>query len=236
LILVEGAGAINGTGNDLDNRITGNASSNWLTGADGNDTLDGGLGADVMRGGTGNDHYVVDATWDIVAEGANEGTDTVSASIDYTLGGNSENLVLTGAAINGTGSNLKNYITGNALANGLDGRGGDDTLIGGAGNDTLTGGAGEDNFVFNAAVSGFGNVDRITDFNVADDTIHLENAIFTSLAPGALSASEFIEHFIYRGSTGELFYDSDGFASGNATKIAVLSTGLVLTGADFLVV
>ena len=46
LILAAGAGAINGTGNALDNAITGNAGNNVLTGGGGNDTIDGGTGDD----------------------------------------------------------------------------------------------------------------------------------------------------------------------------------------------
>ena len=47
---------------------------------------------------------------------------------DYTLGSNVETLMLTGAALNGTGNELNNTITGN---------GGDGTLVGLGGNDIL---------------------------------------------------------------------------------------------------
>jgi Ca2+-binding RTX toxin-like protein len=49
-----------------------------------------------MQGGVGDDTYVVDEVGDKVLEAANAGTDTVRSGIDYTLGGNLENLVLTG--------------------------------------------------------------------------------------------------------------------------------------------
>ncbi|MFO1436343.1 MAG: calcium-binding protein [Gammaproteobacteria bacterium] len=123
-----GSGAINGTGNALDNIITGNAANNTLTGGAGNDALGGGGGADTLVGGTGDDAYLVDSSAVVVTENANEGTDTVYSLITYTLGSNVENLTLIGtSAINGTGNALDNVLTGNSAAN---------TLSGGAGNDT----------------------------------------------------------------------------------------------------
>jgi Ca2+-binding RTX toxin-like protein len=73
-----------------------------------------------------------------VTEGAALGTDTVRASVGFTLSGNVENLVLTGAAaINGTGNTLANVLTGNTAANVLAGGLGNDTYVVGAG-DTVT--------------------------------------------------------------------------------------------------
>lgn len=144
-LTLTGSAAINGTGNELDNVITGNNGANTLSGGAGNDTLtanggndvlDGGLGADTMQGGAGNDTYVVDDIGDVVVEAAGGGNDTVESSIDYVLGANIENLVLTGGALNGTGNALANTITGNALDNLIDGGAGIDTMIGGAGDDT----------------------------------------------------------------------------------------------------
>ncbi|MGY0715361.1 hypothetical protein [Azospirillum argentinense] len=77
----------------------------------------------------------------MVIEFVGEGTDTVRSAIDYTLGDNVEALVLTGAALVGTGNALNNSLTGTAAANVLSGLDGDDTLTGGAGADTLDGGA-----------------------------------------------------------------------------------------------
>ena len=47
--------------------------------------------------------------------------------------------------------------------------------------DTLTGGAGNDTFVFNAGISATTNVDTIVDFNVAQDTIRVDNAVMPGL-------------------------------------------------------
>ncbi|WP_279306465.1 glycoside hydrolase family 113 [Microvirga solisilvae] len=54
-IVLTGTGAINGTGNDLANRLEGNAGANTLNGQGGNDTIIGGDGADILIGGAGND-------------------------------------------------------------------------------------------------------------------------------------------------------------------------------------
>ena len=59
------------------------------------------------------------------------------------LGGNVENLILTGSG------NLDG--TGNALANVLTGNGGDNVLDGGAGADTMRGGAGDDTYLVDHA-------------------------------------------------------------------------------------
>ena len=137
-----GGGAINGTGNDLDNTIIGNIGSNVLTGGGGNDYLDGIWGVDTMFGGAGNDTYVVENPNSVVNETGGDGTDTVLSWVSFSLAdpvhavGAIENLKLIGSSsINATGNGLDNVITGNS---------GNNTLIGGAGADTLDGGGGSD--------------------------------------------------------------------------------------------
>jgi Ca2+-binding RTX toxin-like protein len=273
-LILTGSSDINGSGNALKNVITGNSGNNTLVGKDGNDTLiglggsdvlNGGAGADRMEGGKGNDTYIVDNVSDRVIEARNAGTDTVRSSVSYALTDNVENLVLTGSlAINGNGNALNNVITGNSGSNKLDGKDGNDTLIGGGGsdiligragndvlfggtgNDTLTGGAGRDAFVFNTKLHAKKNVDTITDFSVLDDTIRLDNAIFTALtAEGKLAAGRFVignkaldanDNIIYNSATGSLLYDPDGNGKAAAIKFAMLDPGLALTNADFVII
>lgn len=118
--------------------IFGTDQADTLIGTAGNDTLDGDLGADSMTGGDGNDIYVVDNAFDSVQESNTSPAqiDTVQASVSWTLGANLENLVLTGVSdIDGTGNEIRNFITGNAAANVIDGGAGADSMSGGNGND-----------------------------------------------------------------------------------------------------
>ncbi|MCZ8161946.1 MAG: calcium-binding protein, partial [Microcystis sp. LE19-196.1B] len=140
---------ISGTGYTLDaaTTATGTITNNDFIGTSGNNILNGTTDADVLMGLAGNDTYTVDNTGDIVTENLNEGTDTVKASISYTLTDNVENLTLTGTAnLNGTGNNLNNILTGNSGNNILTGNEGNDILNGAAGIDTLIGGLGNDTY------------------------------------------------------------------------------------------
>lgn len=171
-LILTGSGDLNGTGNELDNLVVGNKGSNRLDGAAGNDTLsghrgddslyggagadaldggigddflNGGRGADTMLGGFGDDMFLVDNKSDEVIEGAGAGTDTVRASVSYTLAAGAENLVLLGSSgLTGRGNELDNRIDGNDGANLLEGGLGRDTLVGHKGNDSLNGGTGDD--------------------------------------------------------------------------------------------
>jgi Ca2+-binding RTX toxin-like protein len=94
-----------------------------------------------MAGGTGEDTYIVDNAGDLLWEWANEGTDTVWASIDYTLPSGVEDLFLADPAIQARGNELNNYMMGNSANNLLYGLAGQDDLNGAGGNDSLYGGA-----------------------------------------------------------------------------------------------
>ena len=138
------------TGISADTIDAGAGNDTIVTGA-GEDIIDGGTGADTMTGGADDDTYTVDNVGDTVIELAQQGHDTVFASIDYTLTQFVEDLTLTGSAVSGTGNAADNALIGNDLANVLDGAAGDDTLYGAAGDDILVGGEGSDTYVYTAA-------------------------------------------------------------------------------------
>ncbi|MBF9195623.1 hypothetical protein [Microvirga terrestris] len=125
--------------------LKGTAQNDHYIGTAFNDTFESSAGADRLEGVGGNDTYKVDNAGDRVIEKANEGIDTVEASVSYALSAHVEHLIATGSAsIALTGNALANTITGNAGTNQIDGDAGADTMQGGLGNDTLDGGAGAD--------------------------------------------------------------------------------------------
>jgi Ca2+-binding RTX toxin-like protein len=76
-LTLTGGGAVNGTGNELDNVLVGNNAANVLDGGAGSDTLAGGAGNDLLDGGAGDDtyHYSFGDGLDRVTDAG--GTDTV---------------------------------------------------------------------------------------------------------------------------------------------------------------
>lgn len=58
--IIKSTGAVNLTGNELDNTLTGGKGANILIGGAGDDTISGGNGADVLTGGEGNDMFMFD--------------------------------------------------------------------------------------------------------------------------------------------------------------------------------
>jgi Ca2+-binding RTX toxin-like protein len=129
---------------------------------------------------------------------------------------------------------------------------GRDVLYGGLGKDTLTGGDGQDAFVFDTKPNKTTNTDRITDFVVRDDSVWLDNKIFTKLGkagsitnPAALKKGYFAtdkakdqdDYLIYTRKTGTLSYDADGSGTKyKAIELALLKPGLSLKATDFFVI
>lgn len=130
----------------------------------------------------------------------------------------------------------------------LDGGLGVDVLFGGLGNDTLTGDSGNDFFVFNTTLNAATNIDTIADFVATDDTIRLDNKIFTRLVDGNLASDRFVsgatvtgasdssDRIAYNTTTGALYYDADGVGGAAAVQIALIGNKAALTADDFVVI
>jgi Ca2+-binding RTX toxin-like protein len=230
-----GTAGISLHGNSSSNQIIGNNGSNGFYG--------GGGGVDEMIGRGGDDRYSVYQASDRVIENGGQGNDTVYAHVSYTLTAGADVEVLQpGDIFATTAINL----TGNASGNVVRGNHGNNILNGADGRDDLFGRDGQDSFLFDTPLNAASNVDRIRDFNEADDTILLDDAVFSSsLGLGNISAGEFVigtaaqdanDRIIYDSNTGALFYDSDGAGGSAAIQFAEVSTGLALTNLDFLVV
>jgi Ca2+-binding RTX toxin-like protein len=220
--------------------LTGNTLANTLYAGAGANKLDGGAGVDtVSYQYAGAAVRVSLASQGVAQATGGSGSDTllgierlVGSNFADTLGGDAAANVLNGGA-------------GNDV---LDAAGGNDVLTGGLGLDTLTGGAGLDNFRFDTAL-GATNVDTVADFVVADDTIQLENAIFTALTTtgtlgagslragaGVTSAADADDFVLYDATTGALYYDADGSGlAAGAVQFARIGAGLLVTSADFVV-
>ncbi len=231
--------AINLTGNGFAQSVYGNAAGNVVNG--GIDAL-----RDTLIGYGGNDTYVINSTADLIVEGVGAGTaDRAQTSVTFTLAADDDIEIFE--TTNAAGI-IALGLTGNALIQSVTGNAGANVLNGGLGNDALTGLGGADNFLFNTALNATTNHDTITDFNVAADTIQLENAIFTLLAAtGALAANLFestsiagqsgSEVVIYNRANGDLYYDTNGAATaGGLVLFADVANNTVLTAADFFVV
>jgi RTX calcium-binding nonapeptide repeat (4 copies) len=253
-----------------DDVIYGNSQDNTIIGGAGYDTLNGGEGSDTyeVTGNVAGGRFSFQ-DYDKYHDTGTTGTDTIKAiGANVDVGMSKFDATSGIEVIDGTSATGTVRLLGTSAANTLDFRGvtftgnnividadaGNDTVYGndqanvingGLGMDTLTGGAGADIFVFKTALS-TNNVDRITDFNVADDTIHIDDAIFRNAgALGELSANAFVtgtraldadDRFVYNAANGYLYYDADGSGSGGAVLFAKLGAGLALTHADFLVV
>lgn len=192
-------------------------------GGDGNDDISGNDRSNEMRGGRGDDELAGKTGRDLL-EG-NQGD-------DFLDGGDGGDRLLGDA--------------------------GDDRLIGGRGNDTLSGGEGGDRFEFGGAspfsTATFG-VDTITDFNwFGGDQIVLSKSVFAALTSstgdGFSKANEFAivgsdraagrsrAFIVYNQSTGALFYNQNGSATGlgSGGKFASFTAAPSVEGVDFVIV
>jgi serralysin len=225
----------------------------------GDDVLLGDAGNDIIYGGSNQNsgHLKYErSTSNPAAPYLNDGDDYISGGAgDDILYGESGDDFINGDAftkgINDTSvavGNGNDKLYGGTGDDTLQGGAGSDVLAGGSGNDILTGDSGADYFLFDTAL-GASNIDQITDYVRADDTIRLENAIFTRLVTlGVLSASNLRmgagvttgadanDYIVYNTASGALYYDADGSGAGASLQIATLVGTPTLTSSDFVVV
>ncbi len=230
---MNGAGAITGTGNALDNTISGTSANNVLSGGGGadtlsgqtgDDTLSGGDGDDVLDGGNGDDIMFGDGGADDMD--GNIGHDTMDGGSgnDLMYGGNGSDIMnggtdddtLYGGLLHDTlnGDAGEDRLFGEAGNDRLNGGAGDDIMLGGADRDVFTGGTGADMFRFQdgdfAGMDG-NTADRIVDFSSAEgDQIDLSEV--DAIAGGSRNPFTFLGTSDFTGTAGQLRYQ---FISGN---------------------
>ncbi len=239
------------------------AGDDVLHGGAGNDQLIGGIGTDRVDGGDGDDLYFLEVAGDQVVELADAGWDAVRARVDYVLADNVEELIIGGAARDGTGNALDNVLRGSASSNALaglagddtirggggrdtiDGGGGADTIDGGVGKDTLTGGTDRDVFEFRDGDLGATRslADVITDFSQADqERIHLQRVDADAMTAGD-QAFAWIGSGAFTATAGELHYlqrggstyvEGDTNGDGMADFVICFTGLMTLTAADFV--
>jgi Ca2+-binding RTX toxin-like protein len=209
--------------------LTGNELNNLLYAGSGNNLISGGSGIDTVSYSSAGAAVRVSLAVSTGQTTGGSGTDTLAGV---------ENLA--GSAYNDT-------LIGNGSANVLQGGDGNDLLNGGNGSDRLVGGNGTDVFRFTGTPNAATNIDTLTDFRGVDDSIQLENNIFTKLAnTGVLSSSNFRAHasgdagdsndfVLYETDTGKLFYDADGNGAGAKVQIALLANAPALSHLDVFV-
>ena len=230
-----------GVGLDSTMRFTTGAAGDYTFQLSGFGSMTGTYKFQAEGAALGNNVYVVTHSSAVILERAGEGRDTVQTSVSYALQADASieqlrtNSNSGTASVNLTGNDLAQTIMGNAGSNVIDGKGGADAIWGMAG---------ADSFQFSSQL-GPANIDRIHDFNVRDDTIRLDDAVFYGLSAGALPSGAFAtgstagqadDRIIYDAQTGYLYFDPDGAGGTAQVHFATLDAGLSMTAADFLIV
>jgi Ca2+-binding RTX toxin-like protein len=135
-------------------------------------TITTGAGADSVGGSGGDDIISTGAGADVVFGGGRSDTIDGGTGNDSLYGG--DETALTGGGDSISGGAGADIIDGDGGADTILGGDGADIITGGAGADILTGGSGGDTFLLpTAAESGGTNLDTITDFTSASDSIKI---------------------------------------------------------------
>jgi Ca2+-binding RTX toxin-like protein len=270
------SGEVRGIGSERDDSLFGDAGDNFIDGRSGIDRIDAGAGNDRVLGGSGddilvaghgqgNDSYDGGADVDTITFTSTKRGMKINLSAGTAFGSETDSDLIMGVenVIAGYGNDS---LVGDALSNRLSalsgkdtirGEAGNDVLNGGLGNDKLYGGDGWDTFVFDSKLGTSKtdrkvNFDTMTDFKGADDTVWLDNKVFTKLgkkgseaAPALLNKKYFTigdkakdanDYIVYNKKTGVLSYDPDGSGSKAAVEFAQLKKGLALKYNDIFVI
>ena len=214
-----------GDGNDDLSLSVGDKAFGQIKGQLGDDYIGGGQFDDRLYGGDGNDVMAGAQGHDTMYGG--KGNDTIYGFIQPANGPDSADDLF--------GDEGKDRIKGDDGA---------DNIHGGTGDDKLTGGDGRDTFYFETKLDEQKNVDKITDFSLAKDTIVLSAKIFDVGAEGKLDpdlfhvgkkAADPDDRIIYDPKSGALIYDSNGSGKGHDVEFAQLDKHLDLQASDFLI-
>lgn len=122
-----------------------------------------------------NNLFRTDAGSDTLRGGGGDDTLLAGAGKDRLLGGAGEDALFGGAG--------RDILSGGA---------GDDRLNGGRGNDKLTGNRGADTFDFSGAKIGR---DRIKDFDLTEDLLRIDDALWRDMRKGPDTPQEVIDRF-----------------------------------------
>jgi serralysin len=200
------------------------------------DVLIGNSAANVLDGGAGNDTYYLDSPSDVVVDSG--GNDTVYATFKFSNPA-IENVFVNGVKVVSGGAPLEGgfrILHGGSGRDVLTGSEASEKIYGGLGKDMLSGGAGQDIFVFDTRPNKKTNLDVVTDYSVADDTIWLDNKYLKKLGKGSESKPQALnrkffaldkakdgnDYLVYVKKTGALYYDEDGSGAKAAVQIATL--------------
>ncbi len=203
-----------------------------------------------VSAGAGNDTIKAGAFIHAITINGGTGTDTVSyagalAAVTADLTTSTAPSSNGGVALGHAYVSIENLI-GSSNDDVLIGNGGKNVLDGGAGSDLLAGLGGDDTFVFDTKL-GSTNIDTILSFKSSDDTIRLDDSIFTKAGhTGTLASAAFYagtsgrahdssDRIVYETDTGRLLYDKDGTGHGAAVQFALLNGHPHITNADFVI-
>jgi len=200
--------AVRGTGNSLDNILDGRSGMVLENGA-------GGWHVQLF-GLAGNDTLLGSSQEDTLSGG--DGDDSINGFEDYDS---------------------------------IDGGAGNDTLDGGSSEDTLTGGAGADLFGYSTGGTLSITTDQIADFAPGTDKLQFDGNVFLGTGPsgnlaagdgrfyaaaGATGGHDADDRFVYDTTTGNVYYDQDGWNSSVGQLIFTLQGAPALAATDIVVV